>query len=257
MTFKMKTLVRLTAVLALSMNACSANPARSARVSMPARECPGGVVQSANDAARFTGCTAVAGDLRVEHTEFSDLTGLASLRSVSGTFTVAHNRSLADLAGLEGLRAVHGLVLLDNPELADISALSTLRDARMVELRSNPGLETLRGLEGLNRVENLTLVDNGLFETAGLSHLREVGQLTVAANQRLISLRGLNGLKRAGSVHIRNNRLLCGSLGLLPQLGEVTSTLELSSNRSLSERDLDGLRQHVKSGFVQPTLATR
>ena len=256
MTFTTRTLFKLTAVLALSVNACSANPARIARTNLPARECPGGVVQSVNDAVRLAGCTSVAGDLRVENSELTDLSSLASLHSVSGTLTVAHNPALTELTGLEGLSAVGGLDIRDNAELADIRALGAVRRANVVSIQRNPDLQSLRGLEGLTRLEQLELVANGLLETAGLSNLREVGELTVASNRKLISLRGLSGLRRAVSVRIQNTRLLCGRLGLLPQLSEVSGALDVSANQSLARREVEALRQHVKS-IAQSTLASR
>jgi hypothetical protein len=95
---------------------------------------------------------------------------------------------------------------------------------------------------------DLAIVNSQLSDLGALESLRGVsGSLVIANNPRLISLAGLNGLTRAGSVQIRNNRLLCARLGLLPELGEVTDALAVSSNLSLSGRDINGLREHVKT----------
>ncbi len=257
MSTKAHCLFALTALLALSANACSASTARVARSSEAPVQCPGGVIHDDADLAHFAGCTAVVGDLQIASSRLSDLEGLESIRSVSGALVVADNPELSELSGLEQLGSVGRLSIQNNPELSDVSALSKLHMAPVVDVRGNPVLTTLSGLEGLVQVEKLSLVNNGLFETAGLSHLRQVGELTIANNPRLISLRGLNGLTRAKSVEIRNNRLLCAQLGLLPQLGEVSETLVVSANRSVPQREVAGLFGRVKGAFHQPGLAAR
>jgi Receptor L domain len=251
MFFNTRCLFALTALLALSANACSASSTRLARTGAEPLSCAGGVIQTADDAARFAGCTTINGDLQIANSPLSDLTALESLRNVSGALTVANNSELGDFTGLEQLTSVGTLSVHDNAALTDFSGLSALRNAEVVEIRRNPALSSVSGLEGLTRVEKLELVDDAVFDTAGLSGLREVGELTIAANPRLISLGGLNGLQRARSVQIRNNRVLCAKLGLLPQLGEVTDRLELNANRSVSNSEVSSLREHVRAPLVQ------
>ncbi len=233
----------LGALFALAASACSSTP-KLARTATPELHCAGGAIRSDSDAARFTGCTAVIGDLRVEHSQLEDMNALASIRNVSGALVVADNPRLSELSGLEQLDSVGRLELTGNAHLSSVRGLSALRHAQVVEIRNNPSLTNVNGLEGLQQLERLDLANNGLFETAGLSSLRQVGKLTIADNARLISLRGLNGLTRAGSVQIRNNRLLCAQMGLLPQLGEVSDALVLSANRSVSAREIASLREH-------------
>jgi hypothetical protein len=251
MFFNTRCVLALTALLALSANACSASSAPVARTSAGPFSCAGGVIQTADDAARFAGCTTIDGDLQIEGSQLSDLTALDSLRNVSGTLTVANNGELSDFTGLEQLTTVSALSVHDNAVLADFSGLSGLRQARVVDIRRNPELSSVNGLEGLTRVEKLALVNDALFDTAGLSGLREVGELTIAGNPRLISLAGLNGLRRARSVQIRNNRVLCAKLGLLPQLGEVSDGLELNANRSVSSSEVESLRERVRAPLAQ------
>lgn len=158
MTLNQGCLFALTTLLALAANACSASTARLARLGEAPVQCAGGVIQTADAAARLAGCTSIDGDLEIANSELTELSSLESLRSVSGA-------------------------------------------------------------------------------------------LTIANNPKLISLHALNGLQRAGSVRIRNNRLLCAQLGFLPELGEVSEALVLSSNASVSKREIDNLRQHVKTTF--------
>jgi hypothetical protein len=254
MSVKAGCLFALTTALALTANACTVSAARVARVSEAPRRCLGGLVQTANDAKHYAGCAEVEGDLRIDDAALSDLSDFSSLQSVLGALVVTHNSELSDLTGLENLRAVDRLEIGNNPGLSNLNALQALRSAPIVEIRNNPELETLRGLGGLERVDALELVNDGLIDTSGLDPLREVGELTVADNARLISLHGLNGVTRARSVQIRNNRLLCAQLGFLPQLGEVSSQLVLTSNPGVSKREIDGLRQHVKPAFERPIV---
>jgi hypothetical protein len=233
MSFHTQCLFALTALLALTANACSTSSGRLARSGATPLQCAGGVIQTESDAARYRGCSAVVGDLKIEDSPLSDLTALDSLRTVSGTLVISNNAALSDLSGLEHLRNAQGLEIRDNPELAN-----------------------LRGLESLERVERLDIVHNGLFETSGLSRLQRVGELTIADNPKLISLRGLNALTRAGSVQIRNNRVLCAQLGFLPQLGEATEALVVSSNQSVSKREIESLREHVKISFDSAARAS-
>jgi Receptor L domain len=234
MSFNTRCLFALTTLLALSANACSTSPERVARSGAAPVQCAGGVIQTESDAARYQGCSAVAGDLRIEDSLLSDLTALDSLRTVSGALVIANNAALSTLSGLENLQS-----------------------AQALEIRDNPELTSLRGLERLERVEKLDIVRDGLFETSGLARLQRVGELTIADNPKLISLRGLNALTRAGSVQIRNNRVLCAQLGFLPQLGEATEALVVSSNRSVSKREIESLREHVKVPFDSTARAGR
>src|ERR1700690_299875 len=102
-------LFALTALLALSANACSASGARLARTGAQPISCAGGGVQTAGDAAPFAGCTTGNSELQVEGSQLSDLTALESLRNVSGTLTVSNNNQLSDFAGLEQLSSVGSL----------------------------------------------------------------------------------------------------------------------------------------------------
>ena len=58
-------LFAFSALLALAANACSSNPAHTARAGSAPIQCAGGVIQSEADSARFAGCSAVVGDLQV------------------------------------------------------------------------------------------------------------------------------------------------------------------------------------------------
>jgi hypothetical protein len=257
MSFDSHRFMLVSAALAFVATACSTGTVHVADVGRAPRTCAGGVIQIANDAKHYAGCSEVFGNLRIEDAAISDLHDLASLRTVHGALVVTRNEELTNLHGLEHLEAVSHLELSDNPQLRSMSELSALRQAPTVLIRNNPELESVRGLEGLERVESLALINDGIIQTAGLDHLRLIGELTVSDNPKLISLGGLNGVESARAVHIKNNRLLCAQLGLLPQLSEVSEALELSSNASVSKLEQARLLEQLKPANPPSNVAER
>jgi Receptor L domain len=241
------------ASLAITANACAMSTQRSARAGAAPVQCLGSVVRTADEAARYTGCTAVNGDLRIVDSELYNLTAFEALENVSGVLVIAANSRLESLEGLEQLASTGGLEVRNNAKLENLRALSALRTAPTVRIQHNDELCSLRGLEGLGRVDRLEIVNNAVFETSGLANLRAVGELTIADNSNLISLAGLNGLTHAGSVRIHNNPLLCAKMGLLPKLAEVDEQIDVNANYGLSRSELEGLREHVKLQLDQPS----
>jgi len=153
----------LTTILAIAASACSAPQTRAMAAADATVECNGGTVQSEADAARYAGCEAVVGDLRIMQSNLTDVSAFKSLRSVSGS-------------------------------------------------------------------------------------------LVVAQNKRLISLAGLKHVERAGSVEIRNNPMLAGYPGLLPELQQVDQTLVLRANRGLSAREVNDVLDRVEVRTEQVTI---
>ena len=194
MSFRIASLVALTGVLA-GVSACSASVSRPARAQEALAECKGGSVRSADDAARYLGCDAVAGDLRIERTALTDLNAFANIQRVSGA-----------------------LVIADNAELGDISALQSPTSSRSITIANNPALRSLSGLE------------------------------VITHNHSLISLGGLDHLTRAKSVLIDANQRLCAQSGFLPRLTRMAGELTLTANTGLFEGDLARVRHQAKAG---------
>ena len=240
-----------TVVVALVANACAARGVRPVESAVGRVSCVGGVVQSAADAALYGHCDRVNGDLRVSAPELSDLSALASLRSVSGKLEIAGNSSLVDLAGLASLEQVGSLSIHDNPELDSLSGLAKLHETASVTISDNPELGSLRGLEGLTRVGTLVLEHNGLYQTVGLSNLTEVGDLVIDGNAKLNGLQGLGALSHARSVEIANNPRLCAR-GMLPALAHVDHRLRLNRNRAITAPEVRQLMGRIEHGFSRP-----
>lgn len=147
----------LAAVLA-SAHAHGAPAAESGVARGPDR-CAGGRIENARDAQAFAGCRGVAGDLRIEGTDLSDLSALSELRSVSGALSIRDNAKLGDLAGLERLERVGTLTLRGNG-LYSTRGIERLREIGTLVIASNRRLISLRGFRNLARVGTLVVSNN-------------------------------------------------------------------------------------------------
>lgn len=208
--------------LALSLSACSVTHSQPRLLSGDV-QCAGGSIQSATDMARFTGCQTIRGGLAIVGSNLESLDALRTLRSVSGTLTIA-----------------------DNPDLSDLHGLSRLAWVGELEIRNNQELWSLAGLEGLTRLGRLTLDHTGLYSTSGLDNVRQIDELEVTNNARLIDLGGLSGVVNARSVRIEQNPRLCGKLGLLSDLERVEGELKVEDNVGLSFSDVAALEARVR-----------
>jgi hypothetical protein len=230
MSFITRSLPLVTAFLALATNACTGNLARPVEAApLNPVVCAGGTVHDSADAAEYSACDVVKGDLRISAPELEDLSALRRLRAVSGSLEVSGNPQLDDLSGLERLSYVGQLLV-----------------------QGNAGLETLRGLESLRRAGKVVIENNGLYQATGISQLRQVGDLVIKNNPRLNSLIGFRALKHARSVEIRNNPRLC-ALGMLPALQSVEKQVTLRANRGLSRPDVQRLLGRIERGAEPPS----
>lgn len=140
------------------------------------------------------------------------------------------------------------LLLVDNPNLADISALTTIMDpaqVHVVEIVRNPALVDLVGLDAVTHGLNVRIFDNdALTDMQGLGDLEDVAQyLDIVGNDGLLGLQGLDQLAHVHIFSIAGNPALA-SLAGLDALTTVTHSLAIGScpdagNASLV--DLHGL----------------
>jgi hypothetical protein len=147
--------VLVTALLALAANACSARDARPALALSVPVECAGGTIQTDDDAARYATCESIVGDLRITHSELTDLGAFSNVRSVTGNVVVDGNAKLISWAGLKGLKRAHGVEIANNPLVCGyFGVLPALEhvDAPLV-LRQNRGLSSREVREALERIE--------------------------------------------------------------------------------------------------------
>jgi hypothetical protein len=145
-------------------------------------------IDTSGDIAVLSGCTVVTGNLNIDKTALTSLSGLENLTSVSGELTIRNNNSLTSLSGLNNLISVGGLWLY-----------------------SNPVLTSLNGLENLTSVEsNLEVSSNNITSLNGLNNITSVGGwLQIGWNISLTNLCALYNLNLDGAfLQIYSNTLL-------------------------------------------------
>lgn len=154
-----------------------------------------------------------------------NLTSLAGLENLpfAQQVEIKNNTSLLNLKGLEGLQEIHDLILsgnnaitsLDglnikdaeelsiwqNPNLASISALTTLEHVVILSIHENPELASLTGLENLKSIDGyFTIFDNNsLTHLDAFSNLEpgNLGAAIVASNRNLTDFCGIQHLLEA------------------------------------------------------------
>jgi len=103
-------------------------------------------------------------------------------------------------------------------------------------------------------VGDLRISASDLTDVSAFSELRSIsGKLLIANNPKLVSLAGLKSVERARSVEIRNNPVLAGYFGLLPQLSKVEAPLVVEANRGLSKREIDAVVGRIEVQAEQVT----
>ncbi|TVQ08147.1 MAG: PKD domain-containing protein [Balneolaceae bacterium] len=156
------------------------------------------------------GICMINGNLTISGSSFIDLTGLDSLRTVTGGIGITSNPDLISLKGLDNMLGVSGITLQSNEQLSDIGALSRIRR-----------------LDGLN----LGLLP--LTDLTGLSALAELGGLTLSSLPGMTDLNGLERIRSLNSLSINNMGNLT-SLNGLQQLEEVLLNIEFFNLPSLT-----------------------
>lgn len=238
------------------------------------------------------------GGLRLSNLpELTDISALSSLNRIDGMLTIINTGSITDFMPLINLQQIRGGLYLDNvpglvnlgglhnvnieypeseliilnmPDLEDLSGLNGTTFLYYVYLSHNQALSTLIGLEDLksvphgvylgynpnlstlNSLSRLEEIDDGglsvienidLTSLEGLQNLTTVkGSLFISNMDGLTDLTGLSGLAEINGLNIQNNANLTSLTGLGELLKE-DFWLSINNNESLA--DLSGL-QHVE-----------
>ena len=236
------------------------------------------------DLAEFAegGWAEVDGDLTIggEGSSLTDLTGLETLRQVTGNLVVSENPSLTDLTGLGGLEEVGGeLSIEDNPSLETLGDFPDLESTgldlrirtndvltavpefpslvsvgRTLNISANPSLETLGGFPALESTGlSLRIVDNDvLTEIPGFPGLVSVGQtLSISANPGLEAVEAFPALEEVGTfLQFIGNE----ALPALPEftlLSSIGGNLVIEGNSALEDLDpLAGVTSKVEDLVV-------
>jgi Receptor L domain len=103
-------------------------------------------------------------------------------------------------------------------------------------------------------VGDLRISGSDLTDVSTFNQVRSVsGKLVVSNNPKLVSLAGLENIAHARSVELRNNPVLAGYFGILPELSKVEVPLVVEANRGLAKREIEAMVGRVEVQAEQVT----
>jgi len=158
--FKTQMAAFLTTILAVAASACSATEARPVAAASGVLACPGGAVQTEEDAARFEGCETIVGDLRISRSELTDLLAFSQLHRVSGKLVVEGNAKLTSLGGLHNVEQAGSVEIRNNRVLGAFPAFlpQLKRVDESVVLDANRALSKRQVSALVDRLEQQVIV---------------------------------------------------------------------------------------------------
>ncbi len=221
----------------------------------------------------LAGYTEVSGNVGLRALQASDLTGMECLDTIGGILGVSEMPNLVSFDGLGPVQSVDSLVITLNPELVDISALSSLRqvEARL-RIVNNPQLTSMEPLDaiegtitdveiwdnttlsavslaGVETVENdISVQRNDVVNHLGFDQLGNAGSLQISANTALQSLDGLETVTGVEFyVRVFENPALTDVSALLgAKLVAVASEIGIHDNAQLPQCDAVALADSLK-----------
>jgi hypothetical protein len=153
-----------------------------------------------NDISALSGPRTIEGFLGIGGNPL--LTSLAALEQTSFLQYASVSISYSQFTSLDGLNldTLSTVSIRENPKLADVSALSSLRKVSSLNIDGNPMLTTLTDFPHLEYADRLLIVNNQSLNNLGtFPALHTVTtRLQIHANQTLASLQGLNSLTTVG-----------------------------------------------------------
>ena len=145
-------------------------------------DCPSGDVMINSQAdleffqAVYPNCTVIHGNLTIMgdswYSEIEDLSELENIESILGDLNINFN-GLTSLEGLNNLTQIAGdLIIIDNPMLTSIEALSSLESINnhAINIQGNTELTSLSGLENIapNSINNVVLESSQNLSTCNV-----------------------------------------------------------------------------------------
>ena len=189
----------------------------------------------------------VSGDLFISGTErLASLQGLAGLELIGGSLVVQATAGLRDLHGLETLRSIgrgseaSALVISENTALTSIAALASADISGLyVTVSNNPALTRLAGLGGAVSLSHVVIVENESLDSLdGLAAVTDLESLTLADNVAVPDV-NLPSLERAGALTLTGNARM--ALLRMPALSNVEMALTVAANSVLESVEMTAL----------------
>ncbi|MCB9285403.1 MAG: T9SS type A sorting domain-containing protein [Lewinellaceae bacterium] len=217
----------------------------------------------------YPGCTEILGDVWIEGSDITNLTGLSSITSIGGNLEMWYV-PLTSPSGLESLTSVGGNIVLGvtqptglknltsvggNLELAwcfaaNLSELESLTSVGGNFVVAKSTLTDLSGLDNLTSIGgNLWLYDNStLTSLKGLESLTSTGGLNIDENNKLLSLSGLDNLTSINDIDIYKNEKLTSLDGLESLDYTTLSDLSIQENPTLCFCNVQPICDYIENG---------
>ena len=162
----------------------------------------------------------------------STINGFRNVRTLA--YCEIKNTPLVNLDPLQGLDSIYGdLILEQDFQLKDISALSGLRYIKRYLSIESTKINSLSGFDSLNYVGNgFSLTSYDILSLAGLESLKKVGGVLEIKVPNLHNLEGLNNLRVCGYLLLSGLSYL-ESLDGLESLDTVYYLVDISNNPAL------------------------
>jgi len=224
----------------------------------------------------------IKGDLNIGSidavaTNITNIGGLESLKSISGSLIIENNPQLINLHGLNSLVQINNnLFIHQNSALTNLEGIGPVKKMMSLDISLNISLQNLKGLENvesvsdfgvsdndvltsLEGVENLTLIDGSLgisgkslTSLEALHSLSEVENIYISTTS-LINLKGLEGVSGVKELYIRFNNSLTTLEGL-QGINTFTSLTIVQNPTLASISHLSGLTLHQPDEFTNNNI---
>jgi len=205
-----------------------------------------------NDALEVVEMLALAevkGDLQVRSNLRLREANFASLRSVAGIWSVAHNPALGSLSGFSALERAWQVSIDDNAALTEIAWATTFEVVTFLNVVDNERLERITGGPAvqLAPTTRVNIARNpSLEDIVGFMGVMSLDGLTIEENAALIGVSGWSGLTglTGRGLTVARNPVLTGPEGWFQGLLEA-SDVAIFGNTSLEPMTVDALLAHV------------
>lgn len=196
-----------------------------------------------------------------------NLNGLENIESFSGRFEVSGNHSIKDLDPLKNTSFGHHIIIDNNEQLSDISALSFLNETNgILQITNNFNLTSLAGLENLTSINNggrlrIGNAETDLYPLRNLTVNSIVFSIEIINSKNLVDLKGLEGLTGIiGNLTISGNESLESLKGLeglekIRNYKYITDNLILNDISALENCDLETNEPYFMSIINNPQLS--
>jgi len=195
--------------------------------------CEGDITLTSQAEVDAFACTEIKGGLTVSGNDINNLQGLSKLKAI-GFLRIENNPKLESLEGLNADLddVVYDVIIRNNSQLKDISALKGMPVGFTISINNNPALKNLDGLQHVGGVRSLSISGNSSLKNLDeLSSLEEVRAIEIYDNASLENINGLSSLSHTDyGGRIYGNPKLTEFCGLYTLINSGTRAIEIYGN---------------------------